>query len=71
MRAAAEALRDRGAGSIVVAVPTAPIETCEALRTEVDEVVCAQTPDPFMAVGLWYRDFSPVSDAEVAELLSA
>jgi predicted phosphoribosyltransferase len=71
MRAAAEALRDRGAGSIIVAVPTAPIETCEALRAEVDEVVCARTPDPFMAVGLWYRDFSPVSDAEVAELLSA
>ena len=71
MRAAVEALRDRGAGSIVVAVPTAPTETCEALREEVDDVVCAQTPDPFMAVGLWYRDFAPVSDAEVAELLSA
>jgi len=71
MRAAVEALRDRRAGSIVVAVPTAPREACEALRAEVDDVVCTQTPDPFMAVGLWYRDFSPVSDAEVAELLSA
>jgi predicted phosphoribosyltransferase len=69
MRAAVEALRGHGAGSIVAAVPTAPTETCEALRREVDEVVCAQTPDPFMAVGLWYRDFAPVSDAEVAELL--
>jgi putative phosphoribosyl transferase len=71
MRAAIEALRDRGAGTIVVAVPTAPLETCEALRREVDEVVCARTPDPFMAVGLWYRDFAPVSDQEVTKLLAS
>lgn len=71
MRAAVAALRDRGAGAIVVAVPTAPAETCEALGREVDEIVCALTPDPFMAVGLWYRDFAPVSDQQVRELLSA
>ena len=71
MRAAVAALRDRGAGVIVVAVPTAPSETCAALRREVDEVVCAHTPDPFMAVGLWYRDFAPVGDQEVADLLGA
>ncbi len=70
MRAAIEALGGRGAGAIVVAVPTAPGETCEAFRAEVDEVVCARTPEPFMAVGLWYRDFTPVGDQEVAELLS-
>jgi predicted phosphoribosyltransferase len=71
MKAAVRALRDRGAKAIVVAVPTAPRETCEALRREVDEVVCASTPDPFMAVGLWYRDFAPVTDEEVRELLGA
>jgi len=71
MRAAVRALRDRGAKAIVVAVPTAPRETCDALRAEVDELVCASTPDPFMAVGLWYRDFSPVSDERVRELLEA
>lgn len=69
MRAAVEALRHQRAGRIVVAVPTAPPETCEALRREVDEVVCTITPDPFVAVGLWYRDFAPVTDEEVAELL--
>jgi putative phosphoribosyl transferase len=69
MRAAIEALRNLGAGGIVVAVPTAPRETCAALAGEVDEVVCALTPDPFMAVGLWYRDFHPVGDDEVRELL--
>ena len=70
MRAAITALRDRGAGAIVAAVPTAPPETCEALRREVDEIVCARTPDPFTAVGIWYRDFTPVSDEEVRELLA-
>ena len=53
-----------------MAVPTAPQETCQALVPQVDEVVCATTPEPFTAVGLWYRDFSPVSDAEVRELLT-
>lgn len=69
MRAAIRALRDQGAKAIVVAVPTAPRETCEALRREVREVSCLTTPDPFMAVGLWYRDFAPVDDDEVRALL--
>jgi putative phosphoribosyl transferase len=71
MRAAVRALRDRSARSIVVAVPTAPRETCDVLRREVDEVLCVCTPEPFMAVGLWYRDFSPVGDDRVRELLGA
>ena len=69
MRAAIRALRGLGAAEIVVAVPTAPRETCEALGREVDDVVCATTPAPFTAVGIWYRDFTPVSDEEVRELL--
>ena len=69
MRAAISALKGLGAAEIVVAVPTAPRETCEALRSEVDDVVCATTPERFTAVGLWYRDFAPVSDEQVSELL--
>ncbi len=69
MRAGIRALRGLGAAAIVVAVPTAPRETCEALAREVDDVVCATTPDPFTAVGIWYRDFRPVSDEQVRELL--
>ena len=69
MRAAVGAVRDLGAKAIVVAVPTAPRETCDSLRREVDEVLCASTPDPFTAVGMWYRDFAPVSDDEVRELV--
>jgi putative phosphoribosyl transferase len=69
MRAAAAALRQHEPARIVVAVPAAAAETCEEMSREVDEVVCAATPEPFMAVGLWYDDFSQTSDAEVRELL--
>ncbi len=69
MRAAAVALRQMQPHKIVVAVPVAAAETCDEFRSEVDEVVCAATPEPFMAVGLWYADFSQTSDEEVRELL--
>jgi len=69
MRAAVAALRSLDPASIVVAVPVAARETCEALRNEADEVVCARTPEPFHAVGLWYEDFEQTSDEEVGELL--
>jgi predicted phosphoribosyltransferase len=69
MRAAVAAVRAQGPARVVVAVPVAAAETCEELRVEADEVVCAQMPDPFYAVGLWYRDFSQTTDDEVRELL--
>lgn len=70
MRAAALAARARGAAEIVVAVPVAAAETCAELRREVDAVVCALMPEPFRAVGAWYRDFRPTPDAEVTALLA-
>jgi putative phosphoribosyl transferase len=69
MRAAIVALRQRNAGAIVVAVPAAAPQTCALLEDQADEVVCVRTPEPFGAVGLWYRDFAPTSDNEVRELL--
>ena len=69
MQAAIEALRQQQPARIVVAVPTAAPETCDALRARVDDVVCAVTPEPFYAVGLWYEDFSQTTDDEVRELL--
>jgi putative phosphoribosyl transferase len=69
MRAAVEALRQEGPARIVVAVPVAAPETCDAMREAADEVVCAETPEPFRAVGLWYDDFSQTTDEEVHELL--
>jgi predicted phosphoribosyltransferase len=69
MFAAVTALRKEGAGRIVVAVPIAPPETCDAFRKVVDEIVCAMTPERFHAVGLWYEDFTQTTDEEVHELL--
>jgi putative phosphoribosyl transferase len=69
MRAAAAALHKQNPSRIVVAVPVAPAETCEEFRKEVDEVVCAATPEPFQGVGLWYDNFSQTSDEEVRQLL--
>ena len=70
MRAAAEAARRLRPKKLVVAVPVAAPETCEQLREEVDDVVCALTPEPFAAVGMWYEDFSQTTDEEVRELLA-
>jgi putative phosphoribosyl transferase len=70
MRAAVAALRKQQPSRIVVAVPVAAPEACEELRSEVDETVCAATPQPFLGVGRWYRDFSQTTDEEVHELLA-
>jgi len=71
MRAAVSALRAQAPARIVVAVPVAAPATCDELRREVDEVVCFATPDPFMAVGRFYDDFSQTTDEEVRALLAA
>ena len=71
MRAAAEALRRQKPARIVVGVPVAAPETCRELESLVDDVVCAVTPRPFLAVGRWYQDFSETSDEEVRALLAA
>jgi putative phosphoribosyl transferase len=70
MAAAATALRAQRPARLVVAVPVAAPETCDAFRDLVDDIVCAATPEPFRAVGLWYEDFSETSDEEVQELLA-
>ncbi len=70
MRAAALALRQRLPREIVAAVPVAAPRTCAALRAVVDRVVCAATPEPFHAVGLYYQDFEQTTDDEVRRLLS-
>jgi len=69
MRTAVKALREHAPASVVVAVPVAPPSTVELLRGEADEVVCLATPEPFWAIGQWYREFPQVSDDEVTELL--
>jgi len=70
MRAAIEAVRRSGAQRVLVAVPVAPLQSCDALAAEADELLCPLTPEPFIAVGAWYRDFAPVTDDEVRALLA-
>ncbi len=71
MQAAVMALKKAQPDRVIVAVPVAPRETCDALREIADEVVCALTPEPFRAVGLWYQDFDQTSDEEVTKLLES
>lgn len=71
VRAALQALRRRAPGRLVLAVPVAPLDTVERLRTEVDQLVCLVMPAPFQAVGLHYRDFHQVEDDEVIAALDA
>lgn len=70
MRAAVEALRQEGPAQVIVAVPVGAPDTCDALRELADDVVCAITPEPFYAVGLWYADFSETTDDEIHDLLA-
>ena len=70
MLAAIKALRQQQAGRIVVAVPIAAPETCDQMREHADDVICAVTPEPFHAVGLWYENFAQNSDEEVRDLLN-
>ena len=69
MRAALKALRRRQPAGLVLAVPVAPREKIDALRPDVDQIVCLAEPDPFYAVGAHYRDFHQVNDAEVLTAL--
>lgn len=69
MSAAVAALRAHQPARIVVAVPTAAPETCKMFEEEVDEVVCAETPQPFVGVGFWYKNFAQTTDEEVRRLL--
>jgi predicted phosphoribosyltransferase/dienelactone hydrolase len=71
MRAAISAVRAQQPARLVVAVPTAPPETCAALASGVDELICLVAPELFFGVGQWYDDFSPCSDDAVRELVSA
>ena len=69
MKAAAQAVKQQSPKRIIVAVPVGALDTCRVLGDMADEVICARTPQPFSAVGQWYRDFSQTSDDEVMSLL--
>jgi putative phosphoribosyl transferase len=68
-RAALQAVRKQKPKELVLAVPVAPRDTIEELRQEVDALICLEMPDPFIAIGYFYRDFGQVSDEEVVAIL--
>ncbi len=69
MRAALAALKQLNPAHLVVAVPTGATDTCAELKRSADEVVCLSTPEPYIAVGVWYEEFPQTSDDEVRTLL--
>lgn len=68
-RAALQAIRKQKPKELVLAVPVAPRETVAELRGEVDALICLETPEPFLAIGYFYRDFEQVGDEEVVAIL--
>lgn len=69
-RAALRAVRARGPRRLVLAVPVGSPDSVDSLRGEADEVVCLLQPELMWAVGLWYEQFEPTSDAEIVRLLA-
>ncbi|MDO8179951.1 MAG: phosphoribosyltransferase [Undibacterium sp.] len=69
MKAAALAVRKANPAKIIVAVPVGAAESFEKLRSDVDDIICLRTPDPFYAVGTWYVNFTQTSDDDVIRLL--
>jgi predicted phosphoribosyltransferase len=69
MRAAVVGVRAQHPARIIIAVPAAAPELCDAFQFEVDEMVCAMTPEPFYGLSRWYEDFSQTNDEEVRMFL--
>ncbi len=69
MHAAIKGVRATGAARVIVAVPVAPPDTVEEMRSEVDEILCLAAPSFFAAVGQFYDDFSQTEDDEVVAFL--
>jgi predicted phosphoribosyltransferase len=70
MRAALQGLEHAGVGRLVCALPVGPPDVVLSLAEEADEMVCLVTPEPFRAVGLWYRNFRQTTDEQVVDLLA-
>jgi putative phosphoribosyl transferase len=67
--AASSVLKAQHPQKIIVAIPVAPLDTCQALSAEADQVICPATPNPFYALGFWHENFAQVTDDEVRQLL--
>jgi predicted phosphoribosyltransferase len=70
IKAALRAIRRQEPAHLVLAAPVAPPETVQELRQEADAVHCLETPELFLAIGIFYQNFHQLSDDEVVKLLS-
>jgi putative phosphoribosyl transferase len=68
-RAAIRSVKRKNPSAIILATPVAPYDTLQQLETEVDRVVCLDTPEVFYAIGEFYENFNQVEDDEVREIL--
>ena len=68
--AAVKSVKQQGASKVIIAVPVAPQDTVERLSKEVDEVICLEVPEEFYAVGMHYKNFSEVTDVEIATIMN-
>ena len=69
--AALRALRKQHPARLILAVPVAAVDAVARLGAVADEVICLETPQPFLSVGSCYADFPQVTDAEVRDILQA
>ena len=70
IKAALHAVRRQEPSQLVLAAPVAPPDTIEELRQEADAVHCIETPEFFLAIGVFYQNFHQLSDEEVVALLA-
>jgi putative phosphoribosyl transferase len=68
-RAALRSMGHREPKRLIFAAPICAGDAAKALADEVDDLVCLQAPDDFLAVGQWYEEFAQLSDDDVTELL--
>jgi predicted phosphoribosyltransferase len=70
MAVAVQAVRQRGARRVIVAAPVSSREACDLCTSEGASCVCLAVPEPFHAVGEWYRNFEQLTDEDVETILS-
>ncbi len=70
MRAAIGEIAPQQPQRLIIAVPVAPLDTCNELRLAVNELVCSIAPKEFGGIGVWYEDFTQTTDEQVCELLT-
>lgn len=71
MQAAIDVVDRAAPASVTVAAPVAPASSIRRLESRADHIEILMSPEPFVAVGMWYRDFTQTTDDEVRTLLAA